>query len=44
MLTGLDRMIVLKRTRSGTEAFPTETVDLVGSTGNIYIVSPSLQI
>jgi hypothetical protein len=34
------RMIVLKRTRSGTEAYPREEVDLVGSTGNIYTVRP----
>ncbi len=32
-------MIVLKRTRSDTEAFPKEEVELVGSTGNIYTVS-----
>ena len=35
-------MIVLKRTRAGTEAFPREDIDLVGSTGNIYTVSDSL--
>lgn len=32
------RMVVLKRTRSDTEAFPKEEVELVGSTGNIYTV------
>ena len=32
-------MIVLKRTRSNTEAFPEENIELVGSTGNIYTVS-----
>ena len=35
-------MIVLKRTRAGTEAFPKEDIDLVGSTGNIYTVSETL--
>lgn len=31
-------MVVLKRTRSDTEAFPKEDVELAGSTGNIYTV------
>jgi hypothetical protein len=37
------RMVVLKRTRSGPEAFPNEEVELVGSTGNIYTVSIQLR-
>lgn len=33
------RMIVIGRTRSGTEAQPAEEIDIVGSTGNIYRVT-----
>lgn len=33
------RMIVLNRTRGGTEECPKEDVDIVGSTGNIYTVT-----
>ena len=33
------RMIVIGRTRTDTEAFPTEDIDIVGSTGNIYKVT-----
>lgn len=36
-------MVVLKRTRSDTEAFPKEDVELVGSTGNIYTVRLLIQ-
>lgn len=32
-------MIVIGRTRSGTEACPQEDIDIVGSTGNIYRVA-----
>src|SRR6266516_3552475 len=35
-------MIVIGRTRTDTEAFPREEIDLVGSTGNIYQVSIGL--
>lgn len=33
------RMIVIGRTRTATEAFPSEDIDIVGSTGNIYKVT-----
>src|SRR5437016_2960298 len=36
------RMIVVGRTRTDTEAFPREEIDIVGSTGNIYQVSIGL--
>jgi len=32
-------MVVIGRTRSGTDTFPTEEIDIVGSTGNIYKVT-----
>ena len=35
----LCRMIVVGRTRAGTDSCPTEDIDLVGSTGNIYTVT-----
>jgi hypothetical protein len=35
-------MIVIGRTRTDTEAFPREEIDIVGSTGNIYQVSIGL--
>ncbi|RMZ75952.1 hypothetical protein DV737_g5035, partial [Chaetothyriales sp. CBS 132003] len=33
------RMIVIGRTRGGTNACPTESIDIVGTTGNIYKVT-----
>ncbi|RMZ79141.1 hypothetical protein DV738_g3518, partial [Chaetothyriales sp. CBS 135597] len=33
------RMIVIKRTRGGTARCPTESIDIVGTTGNIYTVT-----
>ncbi|RMZ86555.1 hypothetical protein DV736_g6217, partial [Chaetothyriales sp. CBS 134916] len=33
------RMIVIGRTRGGTDACPTENIDIVGTTGNIYKVT-----
>jgi len=35
------RMFVIERQRSGTEACPEETVELAGTTGNIYTISIS---
>lgn len=38
-LLKIPRMIVIGRTRTDTETFPTEDIDIVGSTGNIYKVT-----
>jgi hypothetical protein len=34
----MPRLFVLARTRGGTEEAPEETVDIVGTTGNVYQV------
>ncbi|KAI4199374.1 MAG: hypothetical protein LQ350_004663 [Teloschistes chrysophthalmus] len=37
------RMFVLSRTRSGTPTVPTETVEMAGTTGNIYHITIALE-
>ncbi|KAI4242420.1 MAG: hypothetical protein LQ352_007240 [Teloschistes flavicans] len=37
------RMFVLSRTRSGTPSVPTETVEMAGTTGNIYHITIALE-
>ncbi|KAL8745358.1 MAG: hypothetical protein Q9184_007884 [Pyrenodesmia sp. 2 TL-2023] len=37
------RMFVVNRTRGGTEAIPSETVEMAGTTGNIYTITIGLE-
>ena len=39
ILNGYHRMFVLDRTRGGTDETPEETIEMAGSTGNIYSIS-----